>query len=85
VGVAIHFFGRSSQRATDAYGSARLAGRADLEAAEQFEDAGYHLGSSEDKEGDKLLRCARQRHLLTCASPRAGKGASAIISNLLTY
>ncbi|PHR80844.1 type IV secretory system conjugative DNA transfer family protein, partial [Henriciella sp.] len=62
-----------------------LARRADIEAAGLFKEKGYRLGLFEDAAGADLLHYAGQRHLLTCAPTRAGKGVSAIIPNLLTY
>jgi type IV secretion system protein VirD4 len=70
---------------TEAYGSARLARRDDLEEAGLFKEQGYRLGTFVDDEGSNLLHYAGARHLLTCAPTRAGKGVSAIIPNLLTY
>lgn len=59
-----------------AYGSARLARRADIEAARLFKKKGYRLGVFEDEAGADLLHYAGQRHLLTCAPTRAGKEVS---------
>jgi len=81
---AMLFFTRQDL-STDAYGSARLARRADIEAAGLLDGRGYRLGLFEDAAGADLLHYAGQRHLLTCAPTRAGKGVSAIIPNLLTY
>ncbi|APZ55352.1 type IV secretory system conjugative DNA transfer family protein [Salipiger abyssi] len=83
--AGVHFFVRAPDSSTDAYGSARLARRADIEAAGLLDGKGYRVGTFEDNEGESLLRYAGQRHLLTCAPTRAGKGVSAIIPNLLTY
>jgi type IV secretion system protein VirD4 len=81
---AMLFF-KPQDLSTDAYGSARLARRADIEAAGLMDAKGYRLGLFEDAAGADLLHYAGQRHLLTCAPTRAGKGVSSIIPNLLTY
>ena len=83
--VGAFLFFKPDDLSTDAYGSARLSRRADIEAAELFKKKGYRLGVFEDEAGADLLHYAGQRHLLTCAPTRAGKGVSAIIPNLLTY
>ena len=85
LGVAAYLFIRSPSLDTDAFGSARRATRADIEAAELFEKKGYRLATYRDDVGSDLISYAGQRHLLTCAPTRAGKGVSAIIPNLLTY
>lgn len=85
LGVAAYLFIRTPSLDTDAYGSARRATRADIEKAELFEKGGYRLADYQDDAGTKLISYAGQRHLLTCAPTRAGKGVSAIIPNLLTY
>jgi len=85
LGVAAYLFIRTPSLDTDAYGSARRATRADIEKAELFEKGGYRLADYQDDGGTDLISYAGQRHLLTCAPTRAGKGVSAIIPNLLTY
>lgn len=83
--LAVYLFVRQPRLDTDAYGSARRATRADIEKAELFEKGGYRLAEYQDDAGTNLISYAGQRHLLTCAPTRAGKGVSAIIPNLLTY
>lgn len=85
IALGVHFFVRAPDSSTDAYGSARKANRRDLEEAGLLETSGYRLGVFEDGQGADLLSYAGQKHLLTCAPTRAGKGVSAIIPNLLTY
>ena len=83
--IAAYLFIKVPRLDTDAYGSARRATRADIEKAELFEKGGYRLADYQDDAGTNLISYAGQRHLLTCAPTRAGKGTSAIIPNLLTY
>lgn len=83
--VGAFLFFKPDDLSTDAYGSARLSRRADIEAAGLFKKKGYRLGVFEDEAGSDLLRYSGDRHLLTCAPTRAGKGTTAIIPNLLTY
>jgi len=83
--LAAALFLKSENLSTDAYGSARLARRADLEEAKMFNQSGYRIGTFVDEAGSDLIHYAGSRHLLTCAPTRAGKGVSAIIPNLLTY
>ena len=69
----------------DTFGTSRWAKKADLDAAGLTGEEGYRLGTFTDGKEETLIRYAGQRHLLTVAPTRAGKGVSAIIPNLLTY
>lgn len=86
--VAIAWIGRDLLRdrffrheTGSAYGSASWAKSRDLRRAGLFGDEGIVLG----RFGGKLLRHRTDKHLLTLAPNRAGKGVSAIIPNLLTW
>lgn len=64
-----------------AYGAASWAKSRDLKKADLFGNGGIVLGRFRGK----LLRHRTDKHLLTLAPNRAGKGVSAIIPNLLTW
>ncbi|MBF0561553.1 MAG: type IV secretory system conjugative DNA transfer family protein, partial [Alphaproteobacteria bacterium] len=64
-----------------AYGTAHWAKSRDLKGAGLFGSDGIVLG----RHHGKLLRHQTDKHLLTLAPNRAGKGVSAIIPNLLTW
>ena len=64
-----------------AYGAASWAKSRDLKKAGLFGPEGIVLGRFRGK----LLRHRTDKHLLTLAPNRAGKGVSAIIPNLLTW
>lgn len=80
---AADFFGfrNGSHESASAFGTAEWATRRDLRRGGMFGADGIIIG----REGRKLLRLATDRHLLTLAPTRSGKGVSAIIPNLLTY
>jgi type IV secretion system protein VirD4 len=69
----------------DTFGTSRWATLEDLDAAGLTGEEGYRLGAFVEGKEEALIRYAGQRHLLTVAPTRAGKGVSAIIPNLLTY
>ena len=61
---------------------------ADMEHIKQNElngTSGFRLGTFVTKKETVALNYARDRHLLTVAPTRSGKGTTAIIPNLLTY
>jgi len=64
-----------------AYGAAHWAGRRDLKRIGLFGPDGIVLG----RYRGRLLRHKTDKHLLTLAPNRAGKGVSAIIPNILTW
>jgi type IV secretion system protein VirD4 len=69
------------------FGSSRWAKKADIEEADLITEKGLRLGEWHDPKEDvrHKLAYSGNRHLLTVAPTRAGKGVSAIIPNLLTY
>ena len=67
------------------FGSAEWATRDYLQGHSLLGDGGIALGSVHDKEGSAPLRYTGDRHLLTIAPTRTGKGTTAIIPNLLAY
>ncbi len=77
-------FGKGDEAAT-AHGSARWASRSDLRRAQLFSNTGLILGRCHGFFTAPILRLSTQKHLLTIAPSRAGKGVSTIIPNLLTY
>ena len=75
-------FDRRFRHETDsAYGTAHWAKERDLKQAGLFGSDGIVLG----RHRGKLLRHRTDRHLLTLAPNRAGKGVSSIMPNLLTW
>ena len=64
-----------------AFGSASWATKHDLDQAGLFAAEGVVLG----RFGGRLIRHRTERHLLTLAPNRSGKGVSSIIPNLLTW
>ena len=74
----------AERRARDiTLGSAEWATLAHLQERNLIGDDGFFLGLFEDSEA--RLRYSGDRHLLTIAPTRSGKGTSAIVPNLLTY
>lgn len=74
------------------FGSAEWASPADVNAAGLFGGKGFFLGEFEiapeqprEAPRHEKLHYAGDRHLLTVAPTRAGKGICAIVPNLLTY
>ena len=67
------------------FGSAEWATMAYLEEHQVIGDSGFRLGSFTEGEETKPLHYDSDRHLLTIAPTRSGKGTTAIIPNLLTY
>lgn len=67
------------------FGSAEWATLPYLEEHGVIGDAGIRLGCIHDRGTKKPLHYDSDRHLLTIAPTRSGKGVSAIIPNLLTY
>lgn len=67
------------------FGSAQWATLPYLEANKVIGEAGIRLGRFTVKQGAKPLHYEGDRHLLTIAPTRSGKGTTAIIPNLLTY
>lgn len=66
---------------SSAYGEAKWASARELKAAGLFSNDGIVIGRHQRR----MLRFRTDRHLLTLAPNRAGKGVSAIIPNLLTW
>lgn len=64
-----------------AFGTAEWADKAELRRIGLTGGQGLIVG----RQGRRLLRLATDRHLLTLAPTRSGKGVSSIIPNLLTY
>lgn len=83
VAWATDFFGWAHPRheSDSAFGTAAWADKRELKRAGLLSKDGLIVG----RWGRKLLRLATDRHLLTIAPTRSGKGVSAIIPNLLTY
>lgn len=67
------------------FGSAEWATLPYLEEHGVVGDTGIRLGRFGDHETAKPLHYASDRHLLTIAPTRSGKGVASIIPNLLTY
>lgn len=90
--AASRFFPARFRRPTT-YGSATWADAAHLEKAGLFGEGGLILGRYQREAAKRgkplptpqLLRYPGDRHLLTVAPTRAGKGVGSIIPNLLTY
>ena len=83
VGLGIQFwYDRLYKHETDtAFGSAAWSTKRALKRAGLFDGQGVILG----RVGGTLLRLKTDKHLLTLAPNRAGKGVSAILPNLLTW
>ena len=79
-GAARRFFERPTT-----FGSAEWATMAYLEEHKVIGDSGFRLGTFSEGDQTKPLHYNSDRHLLTIAPTRSGKGATAIIPNLLTY
>lgn len=67
------------------FGSAEWATLDYLRAHEMVGDTGLRLGQFSSPEGEQPLHYDGDRHLLTIAPTRSGKGTTLIIPNLLTY
>lgn len=67
------------------FGSSRWAEKADLTEMNLLSTSGIRLGKFPDNGGSYDISYAGDRHLLTVAPTRSGKGTTQIIPNLLTY
>ena len=68
------------------FGSAEWADLAHLQEHDLVGKSGLALGVYQDGKGERFpLHYTGDRHLLTCAPTRSGKGVAAIVPNLLTY
>lgn len=67
------------------FGSSRWATREDLEQANVITSEGIRLGSIRNGMEESTISYIGDRHLLTVAPTRSGKGTTQIIPNLLTY
>lgn len=67
------------------FGSAKWATLPYLEEHDLIGDSGVRLGRFDAAERSAPIHYASDRHLLTIAPTRSGKGTTAIIPNLLTY
>lgn len=85
IGGWLVWFGMPKFTPPDTFGTAKWATHADIDAAGCFEDKGFWLGEFPINSQSQTIRYGGDRHLLTVAPTRAGKGVAAIIPNLLTY
>lgn len=76
---------QDNRRKLITFGSAEWANREHLQKQKIIGNSGLRLGAFEEGEQRELLHYTGDRHLLTVAPTRSGKGISAIIPNLLTY
>lgn len=76
---------RGFARKPTTFGSAEWATEDYLMENELVGERGINLGRFQCGDERKVVRYDGDRHLLTIAPTRAGKGTTAIISNLLTY
>lgn len=84
-GVALWLYG-NQDTPPNTFGSSRWATRQDVIDTKLAAPKGIRLGVYDDGSAEPILmRYAGDRHLLTCAPTRSGKGTTAIIPNLLTY
>ena len=67
------------------FGSSRWATGEDIEEAGFFENGGLYIGESWQEDTLKSIEYNGDKHLLTVAPTRSGKGTSQIIPNLLSY
>lgn len=88
--VGIFFWLRSSISSMmdqpDTFGSSRWATPKDVTAKELYGTDGIRIGQFPNSEGEmEWVSYKGDRHLLTVAPTRAGKGTTQIVPNLLTY
>ena len=76
---------KKKRRKPDQFGSAEWADLEHLQQNGLIGSEGFILGTFEENGQKYSLQYKSDRHLLTVAPTRAGKGVSAIIPNLLTY
>ena len=76
---------RKKRKKLDTFGSAEWADLEHLQQNGLIGTEGFILGSFEENGQKHPLQYKGDRHLLTVAPTRAGKGVSSIIPNLLTY
>ena len=67
------------------FGSSRWAQLDDIDEYDLYGNDGIRLGQAFGKNGEESISYKGDRHLLTVAPTRAGKGTTQIIPNLLTY
>lgn len=67
------------------FGSSRWANADDLNKYKVLDDSGVQLGTFQNNDGSNPISYKGDRHLLTVAPTRSGKGTTQIIPNLLSY
>lgn len=67
------------------FGSSRWATPDDVRERKLVNEGGIRIGNAHDGSSEKLISYKGDRHLLTVAPTRSGKGTTQIIPNLLTY
>lgn len=67
------------------FGSSRWATKDDIKENDLYDDEGIYLGTHPNGEDTDPIFYNGDRHLLTVAPTRSGKGTTQIIPNLLTY
>ncbi|MFQ6550610.1 type IV secretory system conjugative DNA transfer family protein [Aestuariibius sp. 2305UL40-4] len=83
-----YWIGRSVRRLVEVpttFGSANWATPEEIAAKGLFTSSGLQLGTALDGQSETVIRYGGDRHLLTIAPTRKGKGTTQIIPNLLTY
>jgi len=75
----------SGKERPTSYGSAKWAPHDYLRDKGLFQETGFLLGNFNDAKGTSPLRYKGDRHLLTVAPTRSGKGVSSITPNLLLH
>lgn len=73
------------KKKSTAFGSAEWASLEDIRNGKLIGTPGLRLGQVTEQQQSHALNYTGDRHLLTVAPTRSGKGVSAIIPNLLTY
>ncbi|MEP4552727.1 MAG: type IV secretory system conjugative DNA transfer family protein [Tateyamaria sp.] len=70
----------------DTFGSSRWATKVDLKESDLYGTDGIRIGKAMNEDGElDWVSYKSDRHLLTVAPTRSGKGTTQIITNLLTY
>ena len=87
--VGILFWLRSSISSMmdmpDTFGSSRWATAADIDERKIRSEEGIRIGQVHGDDGSDWISYKGDRHLMTVAPTRSGKGATQIVPNLLTY
>lgn len=83
--IAFFYLSKKQHKSSSTFGSSRWATSEDMNDKNLFENGGICIGQAYDGKKIERISYKGDRHLLTVAPTRSGKGTTQIIPNLLSY